>query len=295
MRGAPPAPFVEQAVVAGPNGATITRPRSHNATAGVVLVPGWGAFDRNGRIGPNQPLRDIALGLAERGIAVLRYDARETTGAVTTSIDDAVAGFDALAQAPRVRSDSVFLLGHSLGGTIMPRIAARCPTARGYIIAAGSTQALEQSVRSQLAYVSALDGAITDDERRVLTKLDAQITTLQQLTAAPPQPAANALPLALDATFWLDLRRHPNDRALAQDHRPLLVLHAGRDYQVTERYFTGWQRAIRNQPNAMFIRYASLNHLFIPGSGPASPTEYQRPGRVPALVIDDIAAWIDAH
>ena len=44
--------------------------------AAVVLVHGSGPNDRDETIGPNKPLRDIAWGLADRGIAVLRYEKR---------------------------------------------------------------------------------------------------------------------------------------------------------------------------------------------------------------------------
>lgn len=42
----------------------------------VVLVHGSGPSDRDETLGPNKPLRDIAWGLADRGVAVLRYDKR---------------------------------------------------------------------------------------------------------------------------------------------------------------------------------------------------------------------------
>ena len=48
---------------------------------GVVLVHGSGPNDRDESIGPNKPFRDLAEGLASRGIAVLRYDKRTRTHA----------------------------------------------------------------------------------------------------------------------------------------------------------------------------------------------------------------------
>ncbi len=43
---------------------------------GVVLVHGSGPHDREESIGPNKPFRDLAWGLASKGIAVVRYDKR---------------------------------------------------------------------------------------------------------------------------------------------------------------------------------------------------------------------------
>ncbi len=45
----------------------------------VVLVHGSGPGDRDATLGPNKPFRDLALGLASRGVAVLRYDKRTRT------------------------------------------------------------------------------------------------------------------------------------------------------------------------------------------------------------------------
>ena len=44
--------------------------------AAVVLVHGSGPNDRDETLGPNTPFRDLAWGLADRGIAVLRYEKR---------------------------------------------------------------------------------------------------------------------------------------------------------------------------------------------------------------------------
>jgi hypothetical protein len=38
--------------------------------------------------------------------------------------------------------------------------------------------------------------------------------------------------------------------------------------------------------------YPALNHMFIAGSGPSMPVEYQRPGHVDETVVADIADWI---
>ena len=42
----------------------------------MILVHGSGPNDRDETLGPNTPFRDLAHGLATRGIAVLRYDKR---------------------------------------------------------------------------------------------------------------------------------------------------------------------------------------------------------------------------
>lgn len=56
--------------------AVITYPAGEGPFPMVVMVHGSGPLDRDESIGPNHPFRDIALGLARRGVASLRYDKR---------------------------------------------------------------------------------------------------------------------------------------------------------------------------------------------------------------------------
>src|SRR5437762_6888598 len=50
--------------------------RGQGPFPGVVLVHGSGPEDQDETIGPNKPFKDLAWGLASRGIAVLRYTKR---------------------------------------------------------------------------------------------------------------------------------------------------------------------------------------------------------------------------
>jgi fermentation-respiration switch protein FrsA (DUF1100 family) len=70
------------------------------------------------------------------------------------------------------------------------------------------------------------------------------------------------------------------------------VLQGERDYQVRPADFDGWKQALGNQPSASFKTYPTLNHLFMPGSGPSSDAEYFKPNNVPEEVIQDIAGWV---
>src|SRR5207247_4710825 len=56
--------------------ATLTMPKGDGPFPAVVLVHGSGPHDRDESIGPNKPFRDLAGGLASRGIAVLRSEER---------------------------------------------------------------------------------------------------------------------------------------------------------------------------------------------------------------------------
>ena len=81
---------------------TLSRPVGAGPFPAVVLVHGSGPNDRDSSFGPNKLFRDLAEGLASRGIAVLRYDKRTRTHAGRVAplldftvkeevVDDAVA------------------------------------------------------------------------------------------------------------------------------------------------------------------------------------------------------------
>ena len=135
----------------------------------VILVHGSGPHDRDETIGPNKPFRDLAWGLAERGIAVVRYEKRtKAYGAAcvpagreldydTEAVDDAVAIVEQVKGFARAGfPDSVYVLGHSLGGTLAPRIAGRSKGLAGIIILAGLARPLEDALEEQFYYTSSL-------------------------------------------------------------------------------------------------------------------------------------------
>jgi alpha-beta hydrolase superfamily lysophospholipase len=72
----------------------------------------------------------------------------------------------------------------------------------------------------------------------------------------------------------------------------MLILHGERDYQVTMEEFARWKEALGSRADVMLKSYPGLNHLFITGTGPSLPAEYQVPGHVAEDVVRDIAAWI---
>lgn len=74
---ADPAAFTERDLNLGDEpltvGATLSLPRQQTRVPAVVMLAGPGPQDRDQTLGPNKILKDIAWGLASRGIAVLRF------------------------------------------------------------------------------------------------------------------------------------------------------------------------------------------------------------------------------
>lgn len=287
-------------------GGTLTKPVGDNRVPAVVLVHGSGPLDRDETVGPNKPFRDLAWGLASQGIAVLRYDKRTLTHAQETAaimesltvkeeaLDDAIAAVNLLRQTSGIDSSKVFVLGHSLGGTLAPRIARIDPSITGFIIMAGMTRPIEDAIVDQYQYIFGLDSSISNEEQTQLDTLKQQASRVKDPGLSNSVPASQ-LPLGIPANYWLDLRGYrPADLAKTV-RRPMIFLQGGRDYQVTNVDFEGWKNALANNKNVEFKDYPDLNHLFAKGQGPGAPDEYGQPGNIDKTVIDDIANWIKTH
>jgi len=304
--------FEEKEIVIGSDDwqlpGTLTIPKGEGPFPALVLVHGSGPNDRDETIGPNKPFKDIAWGLASHNIAVLRYEKRtrvygpkimvDKTIAVSftvkeESVDDAVDAVRLLQATAGIDTKRIFVLGHSLGGMLIPRIAEAGQDLgiAGFIIMAGLTRPLEDAYVKQISYLVSLDGAISEEDKKQIDEAKAQgekIKALKEADAASEMKILNASP-----KYWLDLRGYDPAVAALKISRPVLVLQGSRDYQVTTEDFENWKKALRPRENAAFKLYPKLNHLFFEGQGMPTPNEYvQIHGSVAEYVIIDIAAWI---
>lgn len=280
---------------------TLALPKGKGPFPAVVLVHGSGPQDRDETIGGSRPFQDVARGLAAQGIAVLRYDKRTFARPQDFANDDftvddettldAVAALTGLAADARIDRSRVFVMGHSQGGMLAPRIASRWPQARGAILWAAPARTLLELLPEQNRYLMALDGSISAPEQAFLDRLDAQIAAARSDT--PTQ--ASELPLGVPRSFWKSLEA-VNARADAQALRkPLLMLHGGRDFQVPDADWVLWQKALAGRSDVQWQAYPALNHIGIAGSGPSSLQEYAQPGHVDTALIDDVVTWIEAQ
>ena len=300
------ASFGEQELIVGAGGAwplpaTLTLPHGKGPFPAIVLVHGSGPNDRDETLRANKPFRDLAWGLASQGIAVLRYEKRtrehETKIAASTpnftvkeeTIDDALAAVRLLRQTAGIDAKRIFVLGHSLGGMLVPRIGARDAAIAGFVVLAGATRPIEDTMVRQFEYMAALDGTVSEAERAQIKEARRQAA---EVKAFKPGTDDRYLVYGAPPGYWLDLRGYNPPRAARALKRPILILQGERDYNVTMDDFRNWRAALAGQKEIEFTSYPKLDHLFYEGEGAASGADYERPRNIPKYVIDDIAAWI---
>jgi len=285
---------------------TLTLPKGAGPFPAAVLLHGSGPHDQDETIGANQPLKDLAWGLASRGIAVFRftkrtqkYGAQSSAEPAKLTVDDetmsdARAAVELLARQSKIDPKRIFLAGHSLGGYLAPWIATRDSRLAGIVMLAANTRPMEQLLLEQVRALLTAEGTPTPSEQQQLAALEASVRKIE----SPDLKSGDTVVLvggAMPASYWLDLRNyHPV--AVAEELKiPILILQGGRDFQVPPATnFTEWKSALDGHKNVTLKLYPDLNHLFIAGTGPSLPEEYQKPGHVNEQVINDIAAWISA-
>jgi dienelactone hydrolase len=267
---------------------TLLVPKGVGPFPAVVLVHGSGPHDRDETVSGAKPFRDLAEGLATRGIAVLRYDKRTFVHAAACAkarnftmtletVDDAIRAAALLRTQPGIDPHRIFVLGHSQGGYVIPRIMQADPKLFGVIVMAGNARPLEELILDQTDYLLHLNGKPTDAQQ-------AQLAALKR----DPWLAIPGVPDAYKA----DLKGY-NPVALAKTSQvPMLIMQGERDYQVTMKDFALWKTGLASHTAVTFQSFPKLNHLFVAGEGKSTPKEYEQAGHVAVEVIDAIAAWI---
>ena len=310
IQPAPPAPaaapaadatYKERKFPVGDLPGTLAMPTTAEKVPAVVLVHGSGPQDRDETIGPNRPFLDIARGLAEQGIAVLRYEKRTkarpqdfASGQYTMdeeTTNDAVAAVATLRTTPGIDPEKVYVLGHSQGGMLAPRIARHSGKVAGLILLAAPARSLLTILPEQNHYLLNADGSINAQEQQFLDQLQQMIANVRSDAAI----ADKDTPLGLPAHYWRTFDKIDPVADARQLQLPMLLLQGGRDFQVIDTDWQLWRKAFADAPRASFHHYPALNHLGITGESPGSLDEYQKPGHVDAQLIADIAAWVKEH
>jgi uncharacterized protein len=278
---------------------TVTIPTGQGPFPAVVLVHGSGPQDRDETIGLNKPFRDLAWGLAARGVVVLRYDKRTLVhgakmkdGDITVDnevIDDAAAAIKSLRAHPSVDPRRVYVAGHSLGAYLVGRIGARAPEVAGLAALAPPGRGLEDLILDQVTYLQAKKPSVGG--RLYLETLKKQVALVKSADLQRTTPARD-LPLQIPAGYWLELRGFDAPVAARKVGKAIFFARGGRDYQVSAKDFEQWRQTLLGYERVVWKEYPKLNHMFMPGEGDSVPEEYSVPNHVSVELVDDLARWL---
>lgn len=285
---------------------TLTLPNGPGPFPAVMLVHGSGPNDRDESIGPTKMFKDLAWGLASSGIAVLRYDKRSRVHGkemsaqangftVNEEVDeDARTAVALLAKQPEIQPKRIFVVGHSLGGMMAPRIAEGDSQIAGLIIMAGTPRPMEDLLVEQVRYTVGLSGKTTPQGEKLIAQAEKAAADMRNPDLKPGM-TVDFMGVPLPASYVLDLRAYHAAETASRLKIPILVMQGDRDYQVVAADLNGWKQALEKKSTVTFKTYPALNHFFMPGTGPSSDAEYLKPNHMLETVVEDIAGWIVKH
>ena len=264
----------------------------------VILVHGSGVWDMNENLMGNEPFKDLAYGLASRGIGVLRYDKRNDHAIATPSsieeetILDAISAIKLAKTLEGVDTSKIFVLGHSLGAMAAPRIAKECGmNLAGIIIMAGPARPLEDVLIEQAKFALTIKKPVDEADRDNFEKLRNQAQVVKSDTLKPGT-SQYLLPMQLPGSYWLDLRQYKQVETAKQFNGAILVLQGENDALVSMKDFELWGKGLKDKPNAKFIAYPKLNHPFMECESKAAGADYSKLSHVADYVINDIGKFV---
>ena len=194
--------IIQEKIVVGqgteyPLNGILTLPRQlEQLVPAVVFVHGSGSSNMDEKIYKLTPFKDLAEGLAKHGIASIRYDKRsfvygrkmvkDKKLVITVkeeTIQDAVLATELLRKDSRIDSEKIFIIGHSMGGMLAPRIDAEGGNYSGLILMAGSPRKLEEILMEQVEeQMSSMKGFVKWIAGKQMKKLTEPLKTLYNLS-----------------------------------------------------------------------------------------------------------------
>ena len=282
----------------------LTIPEGEGPFPAVVFVHGSGASNMDEQIFSLTPFKDLAEGLAERGIASVRYDKRTfvhakkmTKVSITVkeeTIDDAILAAKLLKSDPRIDPERVFIVGHSEGAMLAPRIDAEGGDFRGIIMMAGTSYRLEEIVVRQLSDAGkkgGIMGAIVKLEDKVFSKKFDGLYEMPDEEAKKKKFAGN-----VTLYYFKEMGQKTATDYLLESDKPALLLQGGMDFQVLPDVdYAKLKDELKDRPNTEFRFYEDLNHLFVKGiynDVLKASKEYKVEQHIGDNVIDDISEFI---
>ncbi|MBR4409756.1 MAG: alpha/beta fold hydrolase [Firmicutes bacterium] len=272
----------------------------------VVFVHGSGSSNMDEKVMKLTPFKDLAEGLAAHEIASIRYDKRSfaygrkmlkegDVTVVSETIEDAVLAAGILREEPSVDSGKIFIIGHSMGAMLAPRIDAEGGDFAGLVLMAGTPRTLDEVMMGQNEDVLRKVKGLT---RWIAKK---QVVKLEKLFAPMYETSdeeAKTVKVGGGTTlyYFKELAAHPAADYLLADTKPVLIMQGDKDFQVSvEKDFNAYKTLLKDRPNVTYRLYEGLNHAFVPAISDnimKVKQEYGTERHIGEEVIGDLASWI---
>ena len=278
---------------------TLTLPAGNGPWPGVLIIAGSGPMDRNGNsaagVATNNYQR-LAQGLAELGIASLRYDKRglpSSTGTfdmMTTTLGEFAADAAVGIRALDARADigKVYLLGHSEGGTLALLAARGGAPHAGVILMATMGRRFSLVLREQVARTAPPAMMVQFDSAWAAYMRGETVTGLHPGLMPLFNPANRA--------FFRHWENVNAPGLIAGLETPVLVVQGETDVQIT---VADARELASARPDVTLEIVPGMNHVLKEASGSTALEQmasYTNPA-IPLMpgLVSLLAGWIGAH
>lgn len=256
-----------------------------------VIVGGSGPTNRDASIQSYHPYKDIAEGLAEKGIASFRYDKRAVSHKDKLNnenildftikeeyLDDYNEVIKYLSERKDIDKNNVFTIGHSQGGYIIPMLEKTNNLPKGYVFLAAPSTKIEDAMIEQCEKILKTPN-LSEDMKKQYTEMKSGAEKVKTLTTLSP----NEMIAGASVKYWLDLKSYNVLDEVKNINKPMIFLQGLNDFNVPERDLNLYKDALKGKENVEYKTYKDLTHLFTKGASTTVETE----------VIDDIAKFIN--
>ncbi|WCT13506.1 dienelactone hydrolase family protein [Mucilaginibacter jinjuensis] len=275
--------------------AILTLPNDSNVKhPAVVFIGGSGPTDYDETIGIIKPFKDISIALANCGIVSLRYDKQskvyperfKRNYTVQDEYEpDLKSALAYLETRPEVDKRRIFLIGHSLGATLVPMLIATNPNVKGGIMLEANAEPLHHIYLKQLRHLQSLNGTPSDSTIKAVAK---DVDLLNHISASD----SSLTLLGAKGSYWLSLKMYNPFKVInSLRAERFLIIQGGLDYQVDSDNLRIWQSKLK-KGNTNFLFFSNLNHALVEGTKAMSPQEYYIPANVPIDLIQSICNWV---
>ena len=242
---------------------TLELPAGADKPRVALLIAGSGPTDRDGNSslipGRNDSLKLLAAGLADAGIATVRYDKRGIGGSHAAGSAESALRFemfvdDAAAWIARLKADprfaSVAVIGHS-EGSLIGMLAARQADAAAFVSIAGIADGASTLMRKQLE--GKLPPELEKESERILVSLESGVVV------DPVPPALATLFRPSVQPYLISWFKYVPAQRITELTMPVLVVQGNTDIQVD---VVQANRLHGARPGAKLAIIPGMNHVF---------------------------------
>ena len=284
----------------------LTLPEGDGPFPAVIMVHGSGSSDLNETIFSNVPFLDLARGLAKQGVASIRYDkytyAHANLWDENSSLEEEymMDVRDAAALLLEdARIDRIYILGHSMGAMLAPRIMEEIQEEAGDALAGAVLLSGSPLHLWEIQYRQNMDiiETLSDEEKSQHQALvDIELAKEELLADMTDEELRKETFFGVSAYYQHDEMSVDAVETAIQNGFPLFIAQGAKDWQVhLEDGVELWREKLENKVDATYKVYPDMNHMLSDMEGESTGTmnDYlDADAHVAQALIEDIAQWI---